>query len=433
MAGPSEQLALLGGAPRISAPFEPYASIGAAEIEAVRGVLESGVLSGFYGSPGPAFDGGPVVQEFEQAWRTRFGTAHCISVNSATSGLFAAMGAIGVGPGDEVIVPPLTMSATAMAPIVYGAVPVFADVDSRTFCLEPDAVRAAITPRTRAILAVNLFGHPAPLAELAAIAREHGLRLVEDAAQSPLAAEDGRLAGTVGDIGVFSLNYHKHIHTGEGGMCVADDEELALRLSLIRNHGENVVEELALDDLTNLVGFNYRMTEMSAAVGLAQLAGADGHIDRRVRVAEALTDGVRGLEGLTPPEVRAGCRHVYYLWGLRVNEAALGISRDVFSRALLAEGVPHGAGYVRPLYMLPLFQRRLAIGRHGHPFTESDVSYESGLCPVAERVHESELVSFETCMYDLDEEDVEAVVDAIRKVHAHREQLAEVPAAAERG
>src|SRR5262249_8722448 len=158
---------------------------------------------------------------------------------SATSGLVAAMGAVGIEPGDEVIVPPTTMSATAVAPLAYGGKPGFADIEPETFGPDPAAVRAPITPRTKAIVSANLIGHPARLAELAAIAREHGLYLVEDNAQGPLAAEHGRYAGTVGDIGVFSLNYHKHIHTGEGGVCVTNDDELALRLQLIRNHGEN--------------------------------------------------------------------------------------------------------------------------------------------------------------------------------------------------
>ena len=156
-----DTLAILGGEPVLANALPRRRSIGRPELDAVRRVVESGCLSGFYGSWGPEFDGGPAVKTFEAAWRERFGAAHAVSVNSATSGLVAAMGAIGIGPGDEVIVPPLTMSATVVAPLVYGGVPVFVDVDPETFCLDPALVRRAITERTKAILVVNLFGHPA--------------------------------------------------------------------------------------------------------------------------------------------------------------------------------------------------------------------------------------------------------------------------------
>jgi dTDP-4-amino-4,6-dideoxygalactose transaminase len=417
------QLALFGGPPVLSAPLATYNSIGDEELEAVTRVMRAGCLSGFYGSWGEQFLGGPVVRAFEDAWRTRFGVRHAMSVNSATSGLYAAIGAVGIGPGDEVIVPPYTMSATAMAPLIYGGIPVFADIEPDTFCLDPAAVRRLITPRTKAILAVNLFGHPARLAELLDIANEHGLMLVEDNAQAPLAKEGDRFAGTIGHIGVFSLNYHKHVHTGEGGMCVTDDDQLARRLQLIRNHAESIVEDIALEDLTNMVGFNYRMTELCAAVGIEQLKKMDQHVRRRQVLAEQLTAGVADLEGLTPPRVRESCQSVYYAWALRLDEAVLGVSRERFSEALAAEGLPHGVGYVRPLYLLPLFQQRIALGRGGFPFTLSDRSYEAGLCPVAERMHQQELLLYEICMYDAAHACGERLVEAIRKVHRHRGEL----------
>lgn len=417
-------LALLGGAPALETPLAHYRSMGPREAEAVRAVVDSDCLSGFYGSWGDCFLGGPRVREFEAAWAARFGSAHCVSVNSATSGLMAALGAVGVGPGDEVIVPPYTMSATATAPLVYGAVPVFADIEDETFCLDIDAVRANITGRTRAVLAVNLFGHPARLRELRALCDERGIALVEDNAQGPLAREDGRFAGTIGHIGVFSLNYHKHLHTGEGGMCVTDDADLARRMQLIRNHAENCVEALGMEDVPNMVGFNLRMTELSAAVGLVQLADAETHVSRRVRWSEALTQATAGLDGLTPPKVRRGCGHVYYVWACRLDEEAAGFSRKAMVKALAAENVPLGAGYVRPLYLLPLFRNRLAFGSQGYPFSLAERTYEKGLCPVCERMHFQELFLFEVCMYDLSDELVERMGEAFRKVWRNRDALA---------
>jgi dTDP-4-amino-4,6-dideoxygalactose transaminase len=416
-------LAILGGAPARAAPLKPYNSIGSAEVDAVRRVVESGQLSGFYGSLGPQFLGGPMVQEFEEAWRQAFGARHAVSVNSATSGLYAAMGAIGLSPGDEVIVPPFTMSATAVAPLIYGGIPVFVDIDRQTFTLDLAAVEAAITPRTRAILVVNLFGQAARLRELRDLADRRGIMLVEDNAQGPLATEGGRYAGTIGHIGVFSLNYHKHIHTGEGGVCVTDDGTLARRLQLIRNHAESVVEAGNVSDLANMVGFNFRLSELSAAIGIEQLRRAEDHVARRVHVGKRLSDGIADLEGLHPPHAREGCRHVYYVWALRVDPERLGATREQFSKALAAEGFPHFCGYVAPLYRLPLFRKRIAIGRSGFPFTLSGVRYEDGLCPVTELLHERELIGFEPCAYDLDDADIDELVAAIRKVHGARDEL----------
>lgn len=417
------QLALLGGTPVLPDPLPPYRSMGEAEKRAVADVIDSGCLSGFFGSPGPEFLGGPQVRAFEDTWAENCGSTYAVSVNSNTSGLFAAMGAIGISPGDEVIVPPWTMSATAVCPLIYGGIPVFADIEDQTFCLDPARVREQITERTRAIIAVNLFGHPARLSELRALADEHGLYLIEDNAQAPLGHENGRRCGTIGDIGIFSLNFHKHIHTGEGGVCTTNDTGLAERLQAIRNHAENVTAGLSGDALTNMVGFNFRMTEMSAAVGLAQLGAIDRHVEARERIAQALSDGTRDLDGLTPPQVRDGCRHNYYVWMLKFDAARMGVSRALFSKALAAEGFPHFPAYLPPLYRLPLFRERAAIGRDGWPFTLTDRVYKDGLAPVCERLHEEEALLFEPCAFEVTDTNLERLVEAVRKVHRHRDEL----------
>ncbi|MDP4797121.1 MAG: DegT/DnrJ/EryC1/StrS family aminotransferase [Rhodospirillales bacterium] len=419
----SERLALLGGTPVISKPFAEYQSMGKAEEEAVQRVVRSGCLSGFFGSPGPEFGGGPEVRGFEEAWTAHFGVAHTISVNSATSGLIAAMGAIGLSPGDEVIVPPWTMSASVAAPIFYGGIPVFCDIEAETFCIDPALVKTLITAKTKAIVAVNLFGHPARLAELRDIADTHGIYLIEDNAQAPLGSEHGRFSGTIGHIGIYSLNFHKHIHTGEGGMCVTNDDNLATRLRLIRNHGENCTEMLGGGAITNMLGMNLRMTEMSAAVGRVQLAGVDAHVEAREKIAHKLSAGLQGLAGLTPPVVRDGCRHNYYVWMMKIDEEQLGLSRALFSEALSAEGFPHATGYVAPLYRLPMFRERIAIGRDGWPFSLSERTYADLHCPVTEDMHNRRALLFEPCAYDLSDADVDNLIAAMRKVHAGRGQL----------
>ena len=391
------ELALFGGTPVISGPLPPYRAMGPTEKAAVAEVMDSGCLSGFMGSPGPAFLGGPKVRAFEEAWAKHCGVKHAVSMNSATSGLIAAMGAIELRPGDEVIVPPWTMSATVAAVTARGGTPVFADIEAETFCIDPDEVRKKITPRTRAIIAVNLFGHPAQLTRLRATADEHGIYLIEDSAQAPLAFDGDRRAGTVGDIGVFSFNYHKHIHTGEGGMCVTNDSVLAERMRLIRNHGEN---------LGGLTGFNFRLTEIQAAIGLVQLDRIEEHVGRREALAGALTKTVWHEIGvhyprLDPPRVlHHGFRSNYYLWAFQYHGNA-----ERFSAALAAEGFPHTRGYVKPLYRLPAF-RRGAI-------TE--------VCRVAESL--DDILLFETCAYDVDDEMAAKLGECLRKVYAQRGEL----------
>jgi perosamine synthetase len=418
-------LALLGGTPVIGHPLPLYNRIGAAEMEAVKDVLQTGVLSGFVGAWGPEFGGGPAVQELERLTAEATGARHVVSVNSATSGLFAAMAAIGIGPGDEVIVPPTTMSATVMAPLAYGGIPVFVDIEENQFCLDADLVEAAITERTRAILVVNLFGHPAQLARLREIADARGIYLIEDNAQSPLATEYDRFAGTIGHIGVFSLNRHKHIQCGEGGLCTTDDERLAHKLMAVRNHGENVIAALGLEGEPNMVGQNYRLSELCAAVGVVQMRGAREIIDERIALAEAVTAAFAGLDGISPPEIRQGCTHAFYVWAGRFDADRVGCSRAAFAAALCAEGMPVRGGYLAPLYNLPLFRDRTGIGRDGWPLNLSEQSYVPGLCPVAERMHEEELLEFHPCAWDPAPDTVAQFAKAVHKVYENRHALAD--------
>lgn len=416
------KLAIQGGTPVRTAPFPIYNTIGAEERRAVLEVLDSGVLSQFVGVWGPDFFGGPRVQALESAWARHFEVAHAVSVNSATSGLYAAVGAAGVGPGDEVIVSPYTMSASAAAAIVYGAVPVFADIDPDTFCLDPESVRRLLTDRTRAVIGVDLFGHPAAWDELRAVTAGRDIVLIEDTAQAPGARMGNRWAGTLADMGVFSLNYHKTIHSGEGGVVVTDDPRLAERLQLIRNHGEAVVKAKGHDDLVNMVGFNYRMTEIEAAIALEQLRKLEGLVQPRIDAADYLTAQVRGMTGLTPPAVREGVRHGYYVYAIKYDAQATGLSRGRFVEAVRAEGVPIHAGYVEPLYRQPMYRQGIALGRDGFPFRQQGrmlVRYSDGLCPVAERMHEQELLYLTVCHAGVSRADLDDVVQAFEKVLRH--------------
>jgi dTDP-4-amino-4,6-dideoxygalactose transaminase len=422
------KLAINGGSPVRSTPFPLYVTIGEEEKRAVMEVLDSTVLSKFLGTWSPDFFGGPRVQKLEREWAEYFGIRHAVSVNSATSGLYAAVGAAGVGPGDEVIVSPYTMTASATAALVYGGIPVFADIDPDTFCLSPASIRERITPRTRAIIVVDIFGHPAEMDEIMQIAREHGLVVIEDAAQAPGAHYHGRNAGTLADMGVFSLNYHKTIHCGEGGVVVTNSDEYAERLQLIRNHGEVVVQRKGTANLVNMVGFNYRMTEIEAAIASEQLKKLESLVVPRIAAAEFLTRELAGLPGLMPPVVRPNVRHGYYIYVMKYDAAATGVPRTTFAKALRAEGISLGEGYVEPIYLQPMYQQQIAFGKDGFPFTypgyRGELNYAKGICPVTERMHFEALLYGDFCHAAMTRQDLADIVSAFRKVAENLSELA---------
>ena len=420
------KLALFGGPKTITESFSRYNSIGKEEEEAAREVIKSGVLSKFLGCWDPDFYGGPKVREFERAWERYFGVKHAVTVNSNTSGLVAAIGAIGVEPGDEVIVSPWTMSASATSILVWNAIPVFADIEEETFNLDPASIEKNITPYTKAIMVSDIFGHGADLDGIMDIARQNKLKVIEDAAQAPGAYYKDRYVGTIADIGVFSLNYHKHIHTGEGGVCVTNDPTLCERLQLIRNHAESVVGDRGITNLSNMIGFNFRMTEIEAAIGIEQLKKLLGLVNQRSAAADRLTAGIGDLPGLRPPVVKADCTHVYYVYPLVYQRRETGIDRKTIFAALQAEGVPISGGY-QNLHLLPIYQKRIAYGKLGFPWTadfyRGQVSYAKGICPLAEFLHDESFLQIGLCSHTFHDHEIDLVVDAFRKVWDHLDEL----------
>jgi len=414
------KLALFGGEKTIKKPFARYNPIAIEEKSAAIKVIETGVLSKFLGTWSPDFFGGPKVQEFERLCESFFGVKHAVVVNSWTSGLIAAVGAIGIEPGDEVIVTPWTMCASATAILHWNAIPVFADIDPNTYCLDPKSIESNITPQTKAIMVVDIFGHSADMKSILAIAKEHNLKVISDTAQAPGAMYYGEYAGTLADIGGYSLNYHKHIHTGEGGILVTNSDIYADKLRLIRNHAEAVVEAKGEKDLTNMVGYNFRLGEIESAIGIEQIKKLPSLIGKRQKVAERLTEGLDGLKGLQLPFVENHCTHVYYSYPMVIDIKLLNISKHKIAEALSAEGIEGvGTGYTN-LHLLPMFQEKIAFGSKGFPwnseFCKRDVDYSKGICPIAESLHEDSHISIGVCQYELENSDVDMIINAFKKV-----------------
>lgn len=305
--------------------------IGAEERAAVDRVLQSGMLAQ-----------GPEVAAFENEFSAIVAGRHCIAVNSGTSGLHMALVAVGIKQGDEVIVPSFTFAATANSVALTGATPVFVDIDPLTFNIDPAAIEAAITPRTRAIQPVHLYGQPAAMKEIMAIAARHNLLVVEDAAQAHMASLDGTPVGAFGITGVFSFYPTKNMTSGEGGMISTASAEVARQSRLLRNQG---MERRYANEI---VGFNTRMTDIHAAIGRVQLTKLAGWTAQRRNNAKFLDDN---LKGVVTPYVAPGALHVYHQYTIRI----LGHDRDAFAAEMTKRGVGNGVYYPIPVHRLPSF------------------------------------------------------------------------------
>ena len=347
--------------------------IGDDERNAVDRVLRSGMLAQ-----------GPEVKAFEEEFSEIVGGRHCVAVNSGTSALHMAFVATGIGPGDEVIVPSFSFAATANSVCLAGVTPVFADIEQDYFNLSPSAVEAAITPRTKAVMPVHLYGHPAAMMELAEICSRHGLLLLEDAAQAHAASLNGTPVGAFGVAASFSFYPTKNMTSGEGGMVSTPDDTTARTLRLLRNQGMERRYE------NEVIGFNTRMTDIHAAIGRVQLTKLGDWTRSRQSNARFLSEHIKGV--VVPP-VAVGAEHVYHQYTIRIVD----LDRDRFSEELTRKGVGNGVYYPTPIHRLPSFGQRLDL-----PVTE-DVARQCLSLPV----HPS-----------LTPRDLEVIVDAVNETAA---------------
>ncbi len=310
--------------------------VGKEEIRAVSKVLKSGALAQ-----------GKKVEQFEEAFASAISAEYCVAVNSGTSALHVALLALGIGPGDEVIVPSFTFAATANSVSLTGAKPVFVDIDPSTFNIDPDEIEKAITSRTKAIQVVHLYGLPANMTEIMQISMRYNLKIIEDAAQAHLSSIDGRFVGTFGDAAAFSFYPTKNMTSGEGGMIVFRNLEDARVAKLLRNQGMEVRYQ------NELVGFNLRMTDIHAAIGIEQLKKLSRWTDIRQENAQFLNDRISAV---TTPHIPHGYRHVFHQYTIRVNT-----NRDKFSLELNSLGIGNSVYYPTPVHRLPSFKLELDL------------------------------------------------------------------------
>jgi perosamine synthetase len=401
-----DALAVSGGTPAKATPYQREKRYDESELDELREALDQGSLF---------FAHGKKVKSLEAEFAAYVGAKHAVATSSGTATIHAAMIALGISPGDEVIVPPITDMGSIVPILWQGAIPVFADLDPHTYNLDPASVKANLSAKTRAILAVHLTGNACDLESLQSITKGRDIRIIEDCAQAHGCEYQGKRVGTFGEVGCYSFNEFKHISCGDGGVLVTNDGALAARARL-------AIDKCYSRDATALVrsptflANNYRMTELQGAVARAQLRKLDSIVTRRRSWCASLSNQLAGTPGLSLPEIAAGCNPTWWFYLMRVDTLVLTATFDEVCAALRAEGLPVGAHYIgTPIYQYPLFEEHTAFEHAAHAFASR--KYAKGLCPVAESI-------LDTCiMLPINEAysatDLDQTVLAIKKVFQH--------------
>lgn len=383
----ADRLATFGGRPAVPRSMRslPWPVVVDADRAAVLDILDSGRLVS-------DTDGESAVSRLEERWAHRVGVDHCVATSNGTTALTVALAALGIGPGDEVIVPALSFIASALAPLHQLAVPVFADIDPVTFTMDPAAAAALVTPRTAALLPVHLHGQPADMAALRALADRHDLAIVEDAAQAHGALYAGRPVGGHGTAGTFSLQVTKNLPTcGEGGLMTTDDAELARRARMVRQFGEVIEPGVNRDYVSHLLGWNHKLSAVQAGFTLSQLDRFDEYEAARQHNVRAFLDRLAELPGLIPPSVAPNTTHAWHILRFRFDPPAAGVDvppaafRAAMHRLLRAEGVPMSRYQLMALSEQTVFQDRVGFGG-GLPWSAGSGAEPRSPHPVTDQV-----------------------------------------------
>jgi len=459
----NSKLALFGGEPLRKEEFSSKPMVGKEEIDILTKLVNNNQFSKFVGSPIPGtYDilhkkskdlsldnvssnvlGGEYVRKFEYLWSDITNSDYCISVNSATSGLTTALLALGLDPGSEVITTPFSFSATCAAIIAANYVPIFCDIDPDTFCISPQKLREIITEKTKCVMTVHWCGNAGDLDQINSICKQNNLFLVEDAAQAPTSFykcnnicfgcddncqnfKSSSAIGSFGDVSVFSFNEPKNIMTGEGGLIVTNNEKIAVKCRLIRNHGEAIVmDNYSDEELVNIVGYNFRMTELHAAIAYVQSKKYKQINSFRMQNYKYLIDKI-SLElsdFLEPQKITHPESYFAYTASFKWKYKKSNIHRNLIAEALIAEGIPVFKGYQRLMCDHPMFKRKIAFGLNKYPWINNDIDYENVEVPNARELVEHEFLGFLQIGYPNKEKDMDDIINAFKKIINNIDQL----------
>lgn len=404
-----EKLALFGGEKVKATPFGTGKRFGNEELEQVKEALEQNTLFYWFGEK---------VKELNRRFAGLYGVDYCVATSSGTAAIHVALGALGITADDEVITSPITDMGTVIGILYQNAIPVFADVDPYTYNLDPKSIEERITKKTKVIIVVHLAGNAADMDAIMAIAKKHNIYVLEDCAQSYMSYYKGRLVGTIGDAGCFSLNDFKQISAGDGGMVLVKTPELyGKALKFADKNYNRLSKDTAQMRKIDFIAPNYRMNELTGAVGIAQIGKLEWICERRHSFCERLSEKITGLCGLSIPKIVEGNKSSYWFYMLRIDEKNAGVSRDDFSKALEAEGIPNQPGYIPTcIYEYDMFKNKSAYLGTNYPF-KADTDYCKGMCPVAEEVLATAIRINISEFYT--DEDCEQISRAIRKVLAY--------------
>lgn len=401
-----DKLAIDGGEPVRTKPFPSGSRVGKEELAQLEQVIASGNL--FHGAK---------VQEFRQAFAETFGVKYAVTSTSGTAAIHVGVAMVNPSPGDEIITTSITDIGTIIPIIYQNAIPIFADVEPDTWNMDATDVERKITPKTKAIIAIHLFGNACDMDAVMAVAKRHNLPVIEDCAQAHKSTYKGKWVGTIGDIGCFSFQQSKHLLTGDGGMTITNNKEYGARGTFFVDKGLN--RGWQGEEQYPMLGLNYRMTELQAAVGIAQLQKLNTVTQARNRVGTLLNDSIADVPYITPQRVIEGGVHTYWLYGLTVDACAP-FTASQFAQALSKEGIHAGAHYIgKPIFLCyEALVKQQIFGNSRHPFDHPQarpgISYEPGQCPVTEDIL-NRLVTVGISQF-LAEADVQDIAQAIRKV-----------------
>jgi len=432
-----KRLALFGGSPILQQRQQfPFAQTTPEDQVAVLKCFENNSFSAFRAGD---YEGGEYVKKFEQSIRATFQSDYAVSFDTWSNGIIASLMSLGIGPGDEVLIAPYTMTSCSTSIMACGAIPVFCDVDINTGCISQESIIKNITPKTKAIFVVHLFGLPADMHSIMEIAEAHNLYVFEDCAQAPLASVNDSLCGTIGDIGGFSFTESKFVMGGEGGISITNDKKINNGLRVIRNHGEvcstakdnqhlrRVVDgedskeqnyNYAHDVLPDygLLGFNFRMTELSASLIHSQWKRLEANIQYRRKHVCRILEGIKDIQFISPMIPKYASNPSWYVFPLRFIESQAGVSREKFVEALNAEGFNFTCGYCPPLYRQNLYH----TNKH---WSIKDVSYKNVDCPNIDTLFDKELFMTMDVREPYSQTYFDKMIQALLKVSSNLDKL----------